>query len=133
MMACLLHYNLDVSLLMRYLGGNYTGAHRDVQATANILQSHGISTSLVQHYVQVMTVGCPRVMNTDSSRANALQYWRAGNNLSIKKNADAVMKATNKEDRNKFVIALSSWSWRYIPHLFITPHHILQNLVRKIA
>ena len=37
MMACLLHYNLDVSLFMRYLGGNYTGAHRNIHATANIL------------------------------------------------------------------------------------------------
>ena len=26
----------DVSLLMRYLGGNYTGAHRDVHTTAKV-------------------------------------------------------------------------------------------------
>ena len=34
MMACLLHYDMDISLLMRYLGNNYTAAHRhrDVEA-----------------------------------------------------------------------------------------------------
>ena len=42
MMACLFHYNLDVSLLVRYLGGNYTGAHQNVQKTAKILLTHGI-------------------------------------------------------------------------------------------
>ena len=42
MLACLFHYDLDVSLLMRYLGGNHIGAHRDVESTAATLltQTH---------------------------------------------------------------------------------------------
>ena len=47
MMACLFHYNLDMSLLVRYLGGNHTGAYRDVHKTFKILLAHGISMSLV--------------------------------------------------------------------------------------
>ena len=131
MMACLLHYNLDVSLLMRYLGGNHTGAHRDVQATAKILLEHDIDAELVRHYVRVMTVGCPRIMNADISRENALQYWRAGNNPSVKANLDKVKKTVNKEDRNKFVVPLSSWMWRFIPHIFVTPQHLLQKAGKK--
>ena len=87
--------------------------------------------SLVQHYVRVMTVGCPRVINADISRENALQYWRARNNPSIKMNLSSVMNTTNKEDRNKFAVTLSSWSWGFIPHLFITPQHILQKPGKK--
>ena len=30
MLACLLHYDLDASLLMRYLGNNYTASHYKV-------------------------------------------------------------------------------------------------------
>ena len=30
MMACLFHYNLGVALLLRYLGNNYVGTHRDI-------------------------------------------------------------------------------------------------------
>ena len=78
-----------------------------------------------------MIVGCPRITNTHLSRANALQCWWAGKNPSIKKNIDNVMKTTNKEDRNKFIIVLSSWSWRFTAHLFITPHHILQKPGKK--
>ena len=51
MMACLFHYNSDVSLLMRFLGGNYTGTHRDVQATATYLLGHGVEEYLVHHYI----------------------------------------------------------------------------------
>ena len=131
MMACLFHYNLDVSLLMRYLGGNYTGAHRRVQETATILRQHKISKTLIQHYIRVMTVGCPNILNANITRENALKYWRAGNNPSVSKKLPQVMKTMNKEDRNKFVIALSSWSWRYIPHLFITPQHILEKPGKK--
>ncbi len=120
-MACVFHYNLNVSLLMRYLGGNYTAAYRDVQSTVNVLLDHGIPRTLVQHYIRVMSVGCPVAMNADITRENALQYWRAGNNPSIKKNLSKVNKTTNKDNKNKFVVALSMRLWRFIPHLFITP------------
>ena len=30
MMACLFHYDLDVSLVMQFLGGNHTATHRNV-------------------------------------------------------------------------------------------------------
>ena len=32
MTAALFHYNLDVGLLLRYLGNNYTAAHRDIES-----------------------------------------------------------------------------------------------------
>ena len=123
MLACLFHHDLDASLMMRYLGGNYVGAHRDVAGTTKILQQHGVPEDLIRQYRRVMTVGCPRVFNVTITRENALKYWRAGNNPSIAKNAVDVLKTMNKEHKNKFVIALPSWTWRFIPHLFITPQH----------
>jgi hypothetical protein len=131
MIACLFHYVLDVSLVMQFLGGNHTAAHRDVQSVATILLAHKVPKFLVQQYVRVMTVGCPNSINADVSRKNALQYWRAGNNPSVKANMKSVKETLNKEDRNKFVIFLSCWSWRFIPHLFITPHHILIKKDKK--
>jgi hypothetical protein len=86
MMACLFHYNLDVSLLMRYLGSDYTAEYRDIETTVEILLDHGVPRELVHHYIRVMTVGCPVSMNVEITRDNALQYWREGNNPSIKKN-----------------------------------------------
>ena len=76
----------------------------------------------------MMPICCPRVMNTHISRDNTMTYWQMGNNLSIKKNVDQGKKTMNKEERNKFVIPLSSWAWRFIPNLFATPNLVLQKL-----
>ena len=72
MLACLFHYNLDVSLLMRYLGQNYTAAHRDVQGIATQIMPH-VDPWLIPHVIQVMTGGCPNVLNAESSRANSVR------------------------------------------------------------
>ena len=72
MLACLLHYNLGVSLLMHFLGGNYVGAHRDVEKTVKLLRRHGVPDDLVGHYRRVMTVGCPHIFNATITRENAL-------------------------------------------------------------
>ncbi len=84
MLACLFHYNLDVSLLMRYLGNNYTASHRNVQVIVDKITPH-VDEYLIQHFVRVMTVGCPNRFNYESTRENSLRYWRAGNNTSSEK------------------------------------------------
>ena len=89
-MACLLHYNMNVGLHMRYLGNNYTGEYCNVDATIRILSSYKIDPELIQHYIRVMTVGCPNHFVAETSRANAMEYWREGNNPSITKNLDKV-------------------------------------------
>ena len=75
-----------------------------------------------------MTVGCPRIMNATITRKNVLQYWRAGNNPTIRQNLAKVLKTMNKEERNNYVIQLSSWSFRFIPNLFVNPTIIYANL-----
>ena len=131
MMACLFYYNLDVSLVMRYLGNNYTASHRDVGKVVSILEKHGIDSVLIQHYVRVMTVGCPNEMVAESTRANAMKYFRGGNNPSVAKKLDQVMVTMNKEERNNFVIPLPMWLWRFLPHIFCTPQHILEKEGKK--
>ncbi len=51
MMACVFHYNMDVPLLIRYLGGNYMAECRDVRAKSTILLEQSVSHILVQHYI----------------------------------------------------------------------------------
>jgi hypothetical protein len=70
MMACLLHYQLDTSLLMRFLGNNYTGAYRLVHDTVRVLYQHNTPDRLIRNYVRVMTTGCPAKFVSGSTRAN---------------------------------------------------------------
>ena len=120
-MACLLHYNMDVSLVIRFLGNNYTAAHREVSETVETLRQHNINKELIQHYIHIMTVGCPNKMVFETTRMNALKYWRGENNPSIKRKLSKVIETMNKEERNNFVIPLPSWLWRFTPHLFFHP------------
>ncbi len=96
-LACLFHYNMDVSLVMHYLGGNYMAAHQNID---NIIQriSPYVDNDLLQHYRWIMTTGCPNVFNASCSRDNFMTYWLHSNNPSIAKKLDAVMKTMNKEE-----------------------------------
>jgi len=126
-----LHYDLSVALVIRFLGNNYTGAYRDIPAIVASLHAHGIADTLISHYSRVMTVGCPNHFNATTTRANALLYWRQGNHPSIRAKLDQVMTTMNKEERNNYVVHVPHWLWRFVPHCFITPQHILQKPGKK--
>jgi hypothetical protein len=109
MMAYFLYYNLDTSLLMRYLGNNYTGAYRVIQDTVRILMHHNTPERLIHNYVRVMTTGCPAKFVGNSTRTNALLHWQRLNHPSIREKLPQVMETMNKEERNNFIIPLPHW------------------------
>ena len=131
MTACLLHYNLDTSLLMRYVGNNYTGAYREVDKVVNKLRYLKIDETLIDKYVRVMVTGCPNHFVAETTRANALLHWRMRNGPTIAKKLDQVLKTMTKEDKNNFVIPIPHWLARFIPNLFFTPQHILEKPGKK--
>ena len=94
-----------MSLLIRYLGQNYTSAHWDVQYVVDQISPH-VDTYLIPHLIRVMTAGCPNILTAVSSRENLVKYWQTGNNLSIAKHLPAATKTMNKEERNTFFIPL---------------------------
>lgn len=129
--AGLLHFNLDVSLLVRYLGNNYTGEYREVQQVVTKLRHLNIDDDLIKKYVRVMASGCPNYFNAETSRSNAILYWRKGNGETISQKLAQVEHTMNKEEKNAFVIPLPVWLARYTPHLFFTPQHILEKPGKK--
>jgi hypothetical protein len=44
---------------------------------------------------------------------------------------DQVMTTMNKEEQNNYVIHVPHWLWRFVPHCFITPQHILEKPRKK--
>ena len=74
MLAALFHYRMHAPDLMRFLGGTYTGEHRDITATVECLVSHDINPWLITKYVQVMTVGCPTHFFAETNQENSMLY-----------------------------------------------------------
>jgi hypothetical protein len=130
-LACLLHYNLSIAHMVHFLGNNYTGAYHDIPATVALLRLHGIAESRIEHYLHVMMVGSPNHFNASTTRDNALLYWRKGNHPSIKAKIGQVMVTMNKEECNNYIIHVPHWLWRFVPHCFITPQHILEKPGKK--
>jgi hypothetical protein len=65
-LACLLHYDLRVSEVMRFAGNNYTGAYR--QPHDRLLQIDGlVDSDLLNHYIRVMHTGAPTIFNALTS------------------------------------------------------------------
>ena len=120
-------------MLMRYMGNNYTGEYRNIDAVVNIQKQYNINDSLISKYIRVMTVGCPNHFVASASQENALLYLRNRNGQTIARKLQQVQKNMNKEDKNNFVIPLPHWIARYMPHMFFTPQHILEKPGKKIG
>jgi hypothetical protein len=41
------------------------------------------------------------------------------------------MTTMNKEEFNNYVVHVPHWLWRFVPHCFITPQHILVKPGKK--
>ena len=129
-MACLFHYDLSVANVMRYANDNYTGAYRDIQASIDKMRGK-VDDDLLELYAQVMLFGAPSHFVAESTRENFLLHWRNGNHPSILQDLEKTIKAMNKLEQHQFVMPLHSWIARFIPHLFLTPHHILKKPGKK--
>ncbi len=125
-LASLFHYRMDASLVMHYLGGNYTATHQNVDDIIQRIAPY-VDANLLQHYRRVMTTGCPNDFTATCLWDNFMTYFKHGNNPSIVKKLEAVMKTMNKEEHNNFVILLPAWVAWFTPHIFLTPQH---NLVK---
>ncbi len=129
-MACLFHFDLSVANVMRYVGKNYTGAYRDVEASVERMRGL-VDDDLLAHYARVMTFGAPSHFVAEATRENTLLHWRKNNHPSIMQDLDKTVKAMNKLEQHKFAIVLRSWIARFVPHIFFTPHHILKKAGKK--
>ena len=74
--ACALYYNLDISCLIRFVGGNYTASYRNIDDIIKRLSATKIcNKSLLLEVKRVMQMGVPPKLNAYSSWENLFQLW----------------------------------------------------------
>ena len=67
--ACAIHYNFDLSSIIRFTGGNYTNAHLQVESTlATLSTRHGCDQRLMDEFKRIVTVGFPAYFNASSTQ-----------------------------------------------------------------
>ena len=111
MAACAVHYDLDFSLVLRYLSGEYTGEWRDVEEIVRTVSPY-VSESDAQHIRRILETGCPFEFNWEQTTENKEIFVRRGNSPSIAANWKSVLKTLAKEVRNKHLMVFPRWMVR---------------------
>ena len=69
MAAAMIHYGLDPGMLVRYLGGEYTGAYRDIKVLREKLMPH-VPVDDMRQITRILTSGCPADFALEESAAS---------------------------------------------------------------
>ena len=122
----MIHFGLEPGKLVRWLGGEYTGARRDVNRTLTAVKDH-VSTDDFSHIKRILLEGSPCELTFDKPLANKSLMIQQGNSKSFNKNPELVLKTMNKEDRYSHVLPLDKLLCAFSAHCRYTT----QTLVIK--
>ncbi len=95
--AAMVHFGLNPGKFVRWMGGEYTGYHCDVQRTLAAVRPY-ITAKDYNHIEQILLDRCPAELMFTEPLDNKLKMIRQGNSKSFNDNPDLVRKAMNKED-----------------------------------
>jgi hypothetical protein len=90
--ACLLHFDGDVSTVVRWIGGPHTNAHLDVPTILEKLRPI-LDNDIWSDLRRILLVGAPALCNASASEENFQSYLAYGNHSSVSDN-QAVFEAT---------------------------------------
>ena len=126
MASCAIHYGLDFGLVARFLGGEYTGASRDITGKLSEIAPYVAPDDL--HQIQrVFYQGCPSELVFEESRENKITLLRRGNQRSVSDHPKIANKKMNKEERYSHVAPFPSWLARFA----WMAHHVPQRMIIK--
>ena len=60
--TCTVHYDLDIGLIVRYVGGEYTAKWRDVESIIGAVEGL-VSKADIEHTKHFLETGCPASLN----------------------------------------------------------------------
>ena len=66
--ACAIHYDFDLSSVIRFTGGNYTNAHLKAESILAQLAAAGCDPNLMNELKRVISEGCPSYFNATSTQ-----------------------------------------------------------------
>ncbi len=95
--AAMVHFGLDPGKFVRWMGGEYTGYHRDVQRTLAAVHPY-ITAKDYNHIEQILLDSCPTELMFTEPLDNKLKMIRQGNLKNFNVTPDLVRKAMNKEN-----------------------------------
>ena len=125
-LAASIFYNFHLASVIRVAGGNYVGAHMQVDRDQNEIRGV-VPPDICANVDKLLRNGAPHRMYGHSSKRNFEIFKKYGNHSSILLKSEKILKVMNKEHKHQYAIALPCWIARFVPNLHLTP----QGLVIK--
>ncbi len=124
--AAMAHFGLDPGRFIRWMGGEYTGQHRDTHSTLAAVRGH-VSADDYTHMKRILLDGCPAQLDFEEPLSNKIKMIERGNSKSFNNNTDLVLKTMNLEDRYSHLIPLDEIMHCFCPYC----RHTTQTMVIK--
>lgn len=124
MTACAVHYNLNIGLVVRYLGGEYTASWRSVTDILNAAAPY-VTEEVFSHLQRVLTLGCPAEFDWHEPVENKNRFILRENLPNVNQYAEVAQKTVTKEVRNSHLIPFASWVCVASAHARHTPQNVL--------
>ncbi len=124
--AAMVHFGLDPGKFVRWMGGEYTGYHRDVKKTLIAVRPY-VTDEYYNHMERILLDGCPVELRFTEPLSNKLEMIRRGNSKSFNNHPELVKKAMNKEDCYSHLVPIDVDIFRASAYL----RHTIQTVVMK--
>ncbi len=122
--ACLIHFNLSLPAMVRWIGGPHVGEHRDNEAIFSRLKKT-CGSEVYHQLVRIFTQGSPTFVNAECSQQNYQAYKEYGNHSTINDNQAMVTKTLLKEVKRGCSLMLDPDAMVFLENVKQTPHGIL--------
>jgi len=124
--AAMLHFGMDPGKFVRWMGGEYTGANRDVSRVLRAVKDH-VSEDDFFHVRRILLQGCPHKLMFEESFPSKQVMMERGNQKTFIDNPEIVRKTLNKEDRYSHLIPMDRIFCLLSPYL----RHTSQGIILK--
>ena len=103
--AAMVHFGLDPGKFVRWMGGEYTGYHRDIEKTLVTVRPH-VTVEDYNHIERILLDGCLVELKFTEPLSNKLEMIRRGNSKSFNDHPELVKKVMHKEDRYSHLVPI---------------------------
>jgi len=122
--ACTLHFDFDLSIVQRFVGGMHTSEHLDADQMETKLD--GIVPPHVLHqFLLTLRRGAPNLCNAESTPENQAAFFEYGNHRSVLENHAVMLKTIKKEAHKGYILVFPVQLLEFIIHAHRTPQGIV--------
>lgn len=124
MTAAFTYYGGDISMVIRFLGGEYTGAWRDEEALLTRLGTL-LPDDDKDHIRRILRLGTPAEFNHEMPLDKKERAIAREPSSSLTKYREIVNKTMVKEEKHHHIICLDSWTVHASAYTYVTPQTII--------